>query len=190
MPGVLMRMRWTFTLCAALAMFTVAGGMPAAAQVKGIAVVDVKRVLSQSLAARDIRKQLQGMTQGLAKRFDKMRQEFRQEEKDLATKRAILAPERFSQLRRELARKAQQRQRELNVKRVAIDRSAAEAMSKVENVFRGIAAEIVEQKKLMMVLRKASIIHAPSTMDITGEVLKKLDRRLPAVKVAKPVAKP
>lgn len=186
-----MRMRWTFTLCvAAFAIITMVGSMPVSAQVKGIAVVDVKRVLSQSLAARDIRKQLRVMTQGLGRQADKMRQELRQEEKDLATKRAILAPERFAQLRRELARKTQQRRRELGGKRAAIDRSAAEAMGKVENVFRGIAAELVEQKKLMMVLRKASVIHAPSTMDVTGDVLKKLDQRLPTVKVAKPVVKP
>lgn len=157
----------------------------AASQSK-IAVVDVKFVLERSRAAVSIQKQLSVYARALSADAKKMGENLRKEEQDLTNKRPILAPERFAELRRDLARKAQDGRRELAEKKKAIDETAEEAMNKVENVFRGIAAEIVEKRKLDLLLRKSAVIHSAGSIDVTEEVLKKLDQRLPAVQVSKP----
>jgi Skp family chaperone for outer membrane proteins len=184
----MMTLRSLTTALLAIALALTAAILPAAAraQSKTVAVVDVKEVLDRSLAARSIKKQLSVFARGLSDDAKKMGADLRKEEQELANKRAILAPERFTELRRELARKAQNGRRELAEKKKAIDRSANEAMEKVENVFRGIAAEIVEQRKLDLLLRKSAVIHSSGSVDVTAEVLKKLDQRLPSVQVPKP----
>lgn len=181
-----MKLRSIAVLFAAVLALAMAAFPSTAGAQSKVAVVDVKVVLERSLAARSIQKQLGVYARALSEDAKKMGESLRKEEQDLNNKRPILAPERFSELHRDLARKAQDGRRELAEKKKAIDISAEEAMNKVENVFRGIAAEIVEKRKLDLLLRKSAVIHSAGSIDVTDEVLKKLDQRLPSVQVSKP----
>lgn len=71
-----------------------------------VAVVDIQKILNESLAAQSIRKQVEAMSKSLGEDVRKARDRLRNDEKDLAGKRAILSPERFAQMRRELGQKA------------------------------------------------------------------------------------
>ena len=148
-----------------------------------VAVVDIQKILNESLAAQSIRKQVEAMTKVLGADVRKARETLRNEEKDLAGKRAILSPERFSQMRRDLGKKAADRQRALNNRRRRIDRNFSNAMGKVQKVFREISAEIAKERKLDMILRKSAVVLSPTRMDVTAEVLKRLNKRLPKVAV-------
>lgn len=151
-----------------------------------VGVVDIQKILNESLAAQSVRKQVQAMSKKFGEDARKARDGLRSEERDLAGKRAILSPERFAQMRRELGQKATNRQRSLNNRRRGIDRSLSTAMGKVQTVFREVSAEIAKERKLTMILRKSAVVLSPISMDITAEVLKRLNRRLPKVAVVQP----
>ena len=165
------------------------GGHGAAAQGASrisVGVVDIQKILNESLAAQSVRKQVEAMSKKFGADARKARDGLRNEERDLAGKRAILSPERFAQMRRELGQKATNRQRSLNNRRRGIDRSLSSAMGKVQKVFREVSAEIAKERKLTMVLRKSAVVLSPVSMDITKEVLNRLNQRLPKVAVVQP----
>ena len=173
----------------AMVFFVALGAHDAAAQGSSrmaVAVVDIQKILNESLAAQSIRKQVEAMSKSLGEDVRKARDRLRNDEKDLAGKRAILSPERFAQMRRELGKKATDRQRALNDRRRGIDRSFSSAMGKIQKVFREVSAQIAKERKLTMVMRKSAVVLSPAKMDITAEVLKRLNQRLPRVAVAQP----
>lgn len=175
-------------LCLAAAMSLAIGSGPTSAQGvgKSAAVVDIQRILKESMAAKSVRQQVSTMTKRLTEEARKARGELRAAKKDLANKRAILSPERFAQLRRELAQKAKNRQLLLNNSQRGIDRSVSAAMGKIQEVFAKITAEIADERKLIMVFRKTAVVLSPRAMDITADVLKRLDKRMPKVAVVAP----
>ena len=59
-------------------------------------------------------------------------------------------------------------------------------MGKIQKVFREVSAQIAKERKLTMVMRKSAVVLSPAKMDITAEVLKRLNQRLPRVAVAQP----
>ena len=80
----------------------------------------------------------------------------------------------------------QQRQRGLNTSR-------DKARAKVNKVYREITAKLAEEKNLAIILRKTQTVIIIDTLDVTKEVLLRLNEKLPKVKVDKPgikVAKP
>lgn len=156
------------------------------AQSNNVAVVDIQAILRDSAAAKSVRSQLETMTKALAEEAQKVRKELRREEEDLAGKRAILSPERFNQLRRELASEAKNHQVAFNNRRREIDRNASAAMGKVQDVFQRISTQIAKERNLSMVFSKTGVVLFPKEMDITDEILKRMDQQLPRVAVAPP----
>lgn len=151
-----------------------------------IAVIDVQRVLVDALAVKNIRDQITKFGTEFEKEIEKERTEIRTANQELARQRTILAPESFAEKRRkfeqrvvEVQRLVQQRQREL-------DKSRNEAMGVVNKSYTGIVWKIANERNLAVILRKSQTAYAIPTLDITKQVLARLDKELPTVKVSNP----
>ena len=151
-----------------------------------IAVIDVQRILGDALAVKDIRDQITKFGTQFEQEIEKERKEIRTANQELARQRTILSPESFAEKRRkfeqrvvEVQRMVQQRQREL-------DKSRNEAMSAVNKSYTGIVWKIANERNLAVILRKSQTAYAIPTLDITKQVLARLDKELPTVKVSKP----
>lgn len=162
--------------------------LPHAAHAQGsalekVAIVDIQRILQEAQAANSIREQFKKLTVELGQKARKIREELKAQEKDLAAKRTILAPERMAQLVNELRERAKTEQATFNQLKRAHDESVKAAMGKVQKVFENVAAEIAQEQSFSIVFRKGSVVLAPKASDITSELLKRLNKKLPEVKV-------
>ena len=151
-----------------------------------VAVLDVQRILIDALAVKNIREQITKYGTSFEQEIEKERKEIRTANQELARQRTILSPEAFAEKRRkfeqrvvEVQRLVQQRQREL-------DKSRNEAMIVVNKAYTGIISKIANERNLAVILRKNQTAYAVTSLDLTKEVLSRLDKELPTVKVSNP----
>ena len=59
-------------------------------------------------------------------------------------------------------------------------------MGKVRAVFRDVTADIAKERKIQMVFNRNALILVPAQMNITKDVLSRMDKKLPKVAVVLP----
>jgi len=74
----------------------------------------------------------------------------------------------------------------VQAKRQALQASGNEAMDKVKNGALEVVADIVKERKAMLVLQKQAVVFESEGMDVTAEAIERLDKKLPSVTVNLP----
>ena len=148
-----------------------------------LAVVDFRGVLAKSEAARNIRSAVDEKRQELRKYFLEVENSLRDEQKDLSKKRSIVTAEAFEQRARKLKEKAQSAQKLAQTSNQKLKKSFDQAMDKVQKELLRIVAEVAEESGVGVVLFRSAIVIAVKKLDISKEVLQRLNKKLPDVKV-------
>ena len=71
-------------------------------------------------------------------------------------------------------------------RRQALERVNVEAMERVKQALEAIVAEVAAERQLTLIVRKDQAVLATPEIEITDEVLKRLDQRLPSVQISDP----
>jgi Skp family chaperone for outer membrane proteins len=153
-----------------------------------VAVLDVQRILIDASAVKNIREQITKFGTKFEEEIEKDRNEIRVANQELARQRTILAPEAFAEKRRKFEQRVVEVQRLVQKRQRELDKSRNEAMITVNKVYTGIVGNIAGERNLAVILRKNQTAYAVNSLDITMEVLKRLDKKLPTVKVSNPGA--
>jgi outer membrane protein len=172
-----------------------AAGAPAAAPAaalstelppKGTAVVffDVEAVLRVSTAMQNINSQAERLRNALQADATRQEGELRKQEEDLANQRNVLAPEAFSQRRRDFENRVQGIQTQLQTRRRNLEQNYADAAGRVQQALTESVIEVMNEQEYQVVLPNQTIFIARSALDISGEVSRKLNRRLPTAAMA------
>ena len=148
-----------------------------------LAVVDFRGVLAKSEAARNIRSAVDVKREELRKYFLEVENSLRDEQKNLSKKRSIVTAEAFEQRARNLKEKAQSAQKLAQTSNQKLKKSFDQAMDKVQKELLRIVAEVAEESGVGVVLFRSAIVIAVKKLDISKEVLQRLNKKLPEVKV-------
>jgi outer membrane protein len=148
-----------------------------------IAVVDVQAVMNGAEAAKGIKAQIDKVRTSYQQTLQGKNEELRKLDEDLQRQRSLLAPEAYQQRQKEFDQKVAEAQREIQVRRSKIEQALGKAMQHVEGTVKQIVDQIAKESGFTLVLPKAAVIHAEPEMDITREVLKRLNAKLPSVTV-------
>ena len=148
-----------------------------------LAVVDFRGVLAKSEAARNIRSAVDEKRQELRKYFLEVENSLRDEQKDLSKKRSIVTAEAFEKRARNLKEKAQSAQKLAQTSNQKLKKSFDQAMDKVQKELLRIVAEVAEESGVGVVLFRSAIVIAVKKLDISKEVLQRLNKKLPEVEV-------
>lgn len=158
-----------------------------------IAVLDVQKILRDSSAVKNIREQVAKYGSTFENELEKERNEIRAANKELTQQRTILSPDAFAEKRRIFEEKVVGVQRLVQQRQRQLDASRNKAMAKVNKAYTEIVAKLAAERNLGIILRKAQTVFTVNTLDVTQDVLSRLNKKLPTVKIAKPgskVAKP
>ena len=187
-----MKFRKLIIKCFALGSLAVAGFLtvPATAQVPlKVAVLDLNAIRTNSLAIKNIRAQIEKYRQGFQADIKKEEDALRVANQDLAKKRTLLGPEAFANERRLFEQKVVGVQKLVRQRKLDLDSALTEAMLVVEKKMNVITSNVARKRGASLVLRRQNTILADSSMDMTKEVLKRLNSELKAVPVGKPGSK-
>ena len=171
----------------------VAGVIPSVAQqppAPVIIIVDITQILHDSKAAKDIQGQLDKETAVYSKTVSQQENELQQMRDELERQRTLLAPEAFSAKTREYQQRFETLDRNVQSKRQALQQSLNDAMTKVQNAALEIIQDVAKERKANLVLTKAAVIFEDGSLDVTLEVMSRLDAKLPTLAVDLPKDQP
>lgn len=159
-----------------------AGALPA----PSIGVVDIQAVLREGSAARSVREQIDKQRTSYGAEISKKENDLRAAEQDLAKQRNVLSAEAFADKRRQLEQQVADFQRQVSARRRQLDEAIVENMKPIEAAMEEVLTQIAQERSLNMIVHKNAVILSHNALDLTGEVLQKVDRKVPRATVKMP----
>ena len=150
-----------------------------------IGVIDINRILADANAAVKAAEEIEEIAMDIENEIKSSDEEIIKEQNLLIESQSIMAPEAFEAKRIEYENKIQSYNSERQAKLMKIDELIAISRNDILNAIKPILEEISNEKGITIILEKTSIMLNAEKMDITNEVLKKLNKSLPNIKVSR-----
>jgi outer membrane protein len=167
--------------------------LPLAARAQQVAppviiTVDVQQILRDSLVAKDVQAQMDQRTERYTKEVTDQENDLQKTQNELEHERTTLKPDAFNARMRDFQQRYDTLDKRVQATRQALQQSYNDAMTKVENTALQIIADIAAERKANLVVAKAAVLFEASDLDITQDVIKRLDAKLPQVQLVAPQA--
>ena len=150
-----------------------------------IGVIDINKILSDSDAAISAAEDIEKIALEIESEIKSSDEDIIKEQNSLIESQSIMAPEAFESKRIEYEKKVQKYNNERQSKLIKIDELIAISRNDILNAIKPILEEISNEKGITIILEKTSIMLNAEKMDITNEVLKKLNKSLPSINVSR-----
>lgn len=174
-------MRFLRHLC--LALLALGISQPALAETPAIGIVNIQQIMRDSSAAKSVLQQLQNKKKSFQSELDAKEKELQKEDQELVKQQANLSKEAFEQKVTSFRQKAMSARQEIQNKRGQLDKGFQGALDQIQTTTLGIVAEVAKEKNFSLVVSSAQVLYNTDGMDITGEVLGRLNKKLPSVSV-------
>lgn len=148
-----------------------------------IVVIDVQRILRESLAAQSVRGQLEERRTTLRGEFAGLEEELRAAEQALARQQTVLSEEAFREKRQAYERQVAEAQKKFETSRRELDQAFQRALKEIQVGMLQAAEGIATEMDVDLVLPKSQVMFVNRDLDITDRVLKRLNEQLPTVTV-------
>lgn len=155
---------------------------PAFAEEK-IAVVNIQQIMRDSGAAKSVREQLQNKQKSFQSELDAKEKALQKEDQELVKQQANLSKEAFEQKVNSFRQKAMSARQEIQNKKAQLDKGFQGALNQIQTTTLDIVKEVASEKGYNIVLSSSQVLYNGPNMDITGEVLARLNKKLPNVSV-------
>jgi outer membrane protein len=159
-------------------------------EVRRIGLADLNGILRAADANVKVRELLDTQRQKFQDEFSLVEAELQQTERDLMSKRELLSAEEYDKQIKAFQARVTQLQQDIQRKRQAIDNAYQKAQSDIRAEALSIITEIAREMSLDLVLnREASLIFLPH-LNISDEVLTRLNERTKNARIEIQVQEP
>lgn len=173
-----MRTKLVFGFLAALVFLSAMPVSAHAADSLSIGIVDVEKILAESKAAQGLQKQLQAKKESFQKEFADKEKQLKQTETSLLAEKGKLSAEEFAKKRKSYEEKIMDTRKLFQKSRNALDQGVAKAMQELRKNIVESTAQVADEKGFDIVLTRESVLIAEKALDITTDVLTKLDAKV------------
>jgi outer membrane protein len=151
-----------------------------------IAIIDVQFIIRESTAMKAVREELARLRQSLQSEVQQEEARFREERNKLLRQRGVLTPQAFSRRRNQLVSKFATVQRRLQGKSRSLEAASAATLREFQKSLFGVVEDLAKERGYTLVLSRARVAYAHPTYLETDEVLKRLNKQLPVLKLQMP----
>jgi outer membrane protein len=148
--------------------------------------IDQAEIEQSATAFRGLLTERDKMAVNLQAEINRMEKDLRTADEDLNKQRSVLSPDAYTQRRRDLDKRFQDAQATVNNRKRDIDQAVGDAYNKVMKQVFDIVAELVRENDYKVVLERKVVVVAETSLDISGEVAVRLNKKMPSVAVAVP----
>ncbi len=166
-----------------LMLFLAFAGFGANAQALTIATVDMPKVMSEAQAAKSAKKQLEAKQKEFQSEVSKTEAELQKNDQDLAKQRSLLSADAFKDKLTDFREKAASAQKDVQGKRLRLRRAFEKSIVTIQTKVTSIIADIAKERSYSMVIPSQQLLYHDQSMDITEEVLSRLDGQMPSLNV-------
>ena len=152
-----------------------------------IAIIDTPKILRQSMAGASVARQVEQYSQEVQKEIAAREQTLRDQEEKLSGQRTILSQDAFQREAKGFQQDVADMQRQVQQRKIAIDQSMAQGNQQIFRIIEEILKELARERSFDLVLERTQVAAIVNQqMEITQEVLRRLDQKLPTVAVPRP----
>lgn len=148
-----------------------------------VGIVDTDKVDRESKAGKSIRAQFDKLKKKFEDGVNAKLKAFREEEKKLIAQKGSLSAEEFEKKKNELNKKGDEIQKSLADQQRKLESDTAKARGKIFDTMAVVVQEVAKQHGMTLVVTRAAALVYDSNYEITDEVLKGLDKKLPSLQV-------
>lgn len=154
---------------------------------QNIAVLDLVAIRLRSLAGKSITGQLSAYRRAFQKEAERQQKRLKAAQNELRLQRSLLSPEAMQERQRKFNEEVAAVQRQFQARKKALNKSRVEALKIFEKILTEVLKKLRADRKIDVIIKKRpSIIFADPTVDITSEVLKRINARLKKIAVKTP----
>lgn len=148
-----------------------------------IAIIDVQRILEESMAAKNVQKQLETQRAKFQTQIEGEENGLRQAEQDLSKSRDQLAADVYADREQQLRQRFLAVERHVQARRKVLDQAFTDSMNAVRASLLEIVDTVAHERGANLVLVKQQALWVDKPLDVTDEVLGRLNAKLPQVMI-------
>jgi len=180
----------TWIIALAVAIAATAGGIaipvhPAAAQAQDVplvvGIVDVQKILENSLAGQSLEKAWSAKSKTLNAEIGKTEQELRARRQKLDQQRSSLPPADYQAQVAQLDKDVLAARKTISTKRKTLIQAKNKGLEQIFKTLDSVIQDVAKKRGLTLVLNRSLVVMTAEKWDITAEVQKGLDAKLPKV---------
>ncbi len=148
-----------------------------------IAIIDVQRILDESMAAKSVQKQLEQQRAKFQSEIEGEENGLRQTEQDLSKSRDQIAADVYADREQQLRNRFLTVERHVQARRKVLDQAFTDSMNAVRASLLEIVDTVAHEHGANLVIVKQQALWVDKPLDVTDEVLGRLNQKLPQVTV-------
>ncbi len=156
----------------------------ASSQAAEVGILDVEKIVKESTAMRDIQKKISAKQDEYQKEVDKKQKELEKEQKAIESKKSALSQEAFDAKTKDFQKKIDDLKTYVDKKQNILKKASIDGMGKVNDEIKEIIADLVKEKGYTVVVPASQTLYYQDDLDISDEVLKRLNKKVTKVKVS------
>ena len=145
--------------------------------------LDFKYILNQSDAGKKAQTYLKDKLNNGVKALKKKEKAIQEEEKKIIQQKKVISAEEYKKKVTDLRNKVNSLQKERNTLLSEVSKQRAKAKTELLKNLNPIIQEYMKEKNIRMVLDKKSILLADENLDITQDIIKRLNSKLKTIKL-------
>jgi outer membrane protein len=146
-----------------------------------VVVVDFQKVFMESAAGKDLNNKLEAQKKSFEDSRNKKESELIKINEDLKKQQSVLSGEAFEKKRKDFEVKVQNFQQDLQADGMKFEKMKNNALEQIEEATKKVISDIAADKKFKLVVSKNAVLFNSDDLDVSTEVLKKLDSKLKSV---------
>ena len=153
-----------------------------------IVIVDMEEVISTSSAGKGAQSVLQGQANSLQARVKTLTEGFQKEEEALRTgfQNKTLTQQAAEAKAKDIEGRKQSAQAEISGRQRTLQASQAHVLKQIDDAAQPIITAIMRERGANIALARGATIQAANSLDITAEVVKRLNAAKPSVSTTPP----
>lgn len=150
---------------------------------QSIAVVNIQQIMREATAAKSVREQLESKQKSFQADITKKEEALQKEDQELAKQQSVLSKSAFAEKAKAFRAKATEVQKEVQAKKALLDSGFEHALNDIQKSVNEIIADLAKEKGFTLALPSSQVLYADEKMDISKEVLDRLNKKLPKLDV-------
>ena len=146
-----------------------------------VAIVDVQRILQESLAAKSVQKQLETQRSKFQTQIESEENGLRQAEQELSKAHDQLPADVYTDREQQLRQRFLAVERHVQSRRKVLDQAFTDSMNTVRSSLLEIVDTVGHEHGANLVIVKQQALWADKDLDVTDEILNRLNKKLPQV---------
>lgn len=148
-----------------------------------VAVVNIQQIMEASTAAKMVREQLESKQKSFQAEITKKEEQLQKEEQDLGKQQSVLSKSAFDEKVTAFRAKVNEAQKEGPAKKALLDNAFERALAQIQKATTEIIADMSKEKGFIIAVPTSQLLYADPKLDISDEVLKRLNQKLPKLDV-------